>query len=476
MSGRAAKAGSKKAGGKNSAAPRVAKPAVAREIRAGRLKPDDYARNFADIHPPLSHNEALVESERCYFCYDAPCQKACPTDIDIPLFIRQIASANPLGAASTILKANILGGMCARVCPTETLCEAACVRQTAEGKPVKIGLLQRYATDAILAQPHHPFRRASTSGKKVAVIGAGPAGLACAHRLAELGHAVTLFEARDKLGGLNEYGIAAYKTVDDFAQREVAFIVSIGGIEVKTGAVLGSTLDLGQVRRRFDAVFLGIGLGGVNRLQLRGETSLHGVCDAVDFIARLRQAPDPAKIPVGRRVVVIGGGMTAIDAAVQARRLGAEAVTIVYRRGEEAMKASLYERQLARNDGVVIQHWAVPKSLHGSDGHVRAISFNRTRLVRGRLVPSEESFKLEADMVLTAIGQILVEDGFGGAEIMALKAGRIVADGERRTSLPGVWAGGDCLYGGQDLTVSAVEDGKRAALSIDRTLQRVRAG
>jgi dihydropyrimidine dehydrogenase (NAD+) subunit PreT len=223
-------------------------------------------------------------------------------------------------------------------------------------------------------------------------------------------------------------------------------------------------------------VFLGIGLGGVNRLQLRGESRLPGVCDAVDFIARLRQARDPSKVPVGRRVVVVGGGMTAIDAAVQARRLGAEVVTIVYRRGEEAMKASLYERQLARNEGVVIQHWAMPKALHGSGGRLSAISFSRTRLLRGRVVASKESFKIEADMVLTAIGQILVDDGFGGAEMLTLKAGRIVADGERRTSLPGVWAGGDCLHGGLDLTVSAVEDGKRAALSIDRTLQRVRAG
>jgi dihydropyrimidine dehydrogenase (NAD+) subunit PreT len=471
MSGRISKGAKRPAKKTKSAA-----PAALRELRAGRLRPEDYARNFADIHPALTHNEALVESERCYFCFDAPCQKACPTDIDIPLFIRQIAAANLRGAATTILSANILGGMCARVCPTETLCEAACVRETAEGKPVKIGLLQRHATDAMLAEPRHPFRRAAPSGKKIAVVGAGPAGLACAHRLAERGHAVTLFEAREKLGGLNEYGIAAYKTVEDFAQREVNFVLSIGGIEVKTATVLGKNLDLGQVRRSFDAVFLGIGLGDVNRLQLRGETSLKGVMDAVDFIARLRQARDLSKIAVGRRVVVVGGGMTAIDAAVQARRLGAEEVTIAYRRGEEAMKASPYERELARNEGVVIRHWAAPKALHGSDGRVRAISFSRTRILRGRFTLTDESFRLDCDMVLVAIGQILVDDGVGGAEMIALKEGRIVGDGDRRTSLPGVWAGGDCLYGGQDLTVSAVEDGKRAALSIDRTLQRVRAG
>jgi len=218
-------------------------------IVPGRLSAAEYAANFTDIHPPLTGHEARVEADRCYFCYDAPCQQACPTSIDIPLFIRQIATGNEIGAAETILQANIMGGMCARVCPTETLCEEACVREAAEGKPVKIGLLQRHATDALLAQGRQPFRRGASTGRRVAVVGGGPAGLSCAHGLARLGHDVTVFEAKPKLGGLNEYGIAAYKTTEDFAQAEVAFILSIGGIEVKTGMALGGNLDLAALRR-----------------------------------------------------------------------------------------------------------------------------------------------------------------------------------------------------------------------------------
>ncbi len=195
-------------------------------IAAGRLSTAEYAANFSDVHPPLDRHEARVEADRCYFCFDAPCQTACPTSIDIPLFIRQISTGNDIGAAETILEANIFGGMCARVCPTETLCEEACVREAAEGKPVKIGLLQRHATDTLMDAGKQPFVRGPETGKRVAVVGGGPAGLACAHKLSELGHAVTVFEARDKLGGLNEYGIAAYKATEDFAQREVEFVLS----------------------------------------------------------------------------------------------------------------------------------------------------------------------------------------------------------------------------------------------------------
>jgi glutamate synthase (NADPH/NADH) small chain len=451
----------------------VEKPAAIEGIAPGRLPAEAYATVFADLHPPLDHHETLVEADRCYFCYEAPCQKACPTSIDIPLFIRQIQAGNDLGAAETILSANILGGMCARVCPTETLCEEACVREAAEGKPVRIGMLQRHATDAMLATGGHPFTRAPDTGKRVAVVGAGPAGLACAHRLAQLGHAVTLFDAKPKLGGLNEYGIAAYKTPDDFAQREVDFILAIGGIEVKLGAILGRDFDLASLRRNYDAVFLGLGLAGVNKLGL--EAALDGVLDAVDYIATLRQAEDLSRLPVGRRVVVIGGGMTAIDAAVQSKRLGAEEVTIVYRRGPAQMKASGYEQELAQTTGVLIRFEAMPKALAGENGRLTGIHFERTRDVNGRLAGTGETFALEADMVLTAIGQILEPDAFGGAGVLALEGGRLVVDGERRTSLEGVWAGGDCIAGGDDLTVSAVEDGKQAALSIDRALRPAQA-
>ena len=437
-------------------------------VTGGRLRPEDYARNFADLSPPLGRHEAFVEAERCYFCYDAPCVRSCPTAIDIPLFIRQIAKDNALGAAETILDANIMGGMCARVCPTEQLCEESCVREHAEGKPVRIGSLQRHATDAMMtassATGVHPFPRAPDSGRSVAVVGAGPAGLSAGHRLALLGHAVTLYDAKPKPGGLNEYGIAAYKTPADFAQAEVDFILGIGGIAVVAGVRLGVEVDLATLRDRHDAVFLGLGLGGVNALD--GMRERRNVLDALGFIEGLRQAPDKASVPVGRRVVVIGGGMTAVDAAVQSKRLGAEQVTIAYRGGPDGMKASRWEQELAQTNGVVILHWMTPAGFEDRDGAVSAVRFAH----RPPEVAASEALSLPADLVLCAIGQIFVDAPLGGGTL-ALDRGRIRVDAERRTTLPGVWAGGDCVAGGQDLTVSAVEDGKRAAIAIDAFLR-----
>jgi glutamate synthase (NADPH/NADH) small chain len=433
------------------------------DIRSKRLAPEDYAANFADLHPPLDAHEALVESDRCYFCYDAPCQKACPTGIDIPMFIRQINAGNPHGAAKTIFDDNILGGMCARVCPTETLCEEACVREVAEGKPVRIGLLQRYATDTMMATGKQPYARAPATGKRIAVVGAGPAGLACAHRLAMYGHDVTIFEARKKPGGLNEYGIASYKTVNGFAQKEVDFITSIGGIVIETGKPLGKSLTLDQLRGSHDAVFLGMGLQGVNALGAKHEDA-DGVDDAVDYIAELRQAKDLSKLKVGRRVIVIGGGMTAIDIAVQCKLLGAEDVTILYRRGRDHMKASRYEQELAQTKGVKIRHWVKPKKVIAKNGTATGLECEYTHEKKGKLTGTGETFKLEADMIFKAIGQTFIATPLGG--LLELENGRIKIDSERRTSLKGVWAGGDCAAGGQDLTVAAVEDGKRAAESI----------
>jgi glutamate synthase (NADPH/NADH) small chain len=324
------------------------------DVVPGRLSAAEIERNFQDLHPPLSKSEALIAADRCYFCYAAPCTTACPTGIDIPRFIQSIRSGDIEGAARTILSENIMGGMCARVCPTEVLCEQACVRNSHEEKPVDIGLLQRYATDPVFDGGTRLFERAVPSGKRVAVVGGGPAALSCAHRLACLGHEVTIFSRDEKLGGLNEFGIAAYKTVDNFAQREVAWILEIGGIEVRAGVELGRDLTLGQLCRNHDAVFLAVGLAGVNALGLESE-SLPGVMDAVRYIAELRQAKDKSQLPVGRRIVVIGGGMTAIDAAVQSKRLGAEDVTIVYRRGPGHMGASDFEQELAQTSGVRIR-------------------------------------------------------------------------------------------------------------------------
>ena len=423
------------------------------DIAAKRLPKAQYAANFTDLHPPLDAHEALVESDRCYFCYDAPCMKACPTSIDIPQFIREIQSGHPKSAAKTIFDQNILGGMCARVCPTETLCEEACVRETAEGKPVKIGLLQRYATDQAMGDKH-PFARAKSSGKKIAVVGAGPAGLACAHRLSMHGHDITVFEARKKSGGLNEYGIAAYKSVDDFAAKEVDFVLAIGGIKIEHGMALGKKLKLANLQKDYDAVFLGLGLSGVNALGAKNE-DVDGIEDAVDYISDLRQTMDFSKLEVGRNVVVIGGGMTAIDIAVQSKLLGAENVTVLYRRGASQMKASPYEQELAQTKGVNIKHWVQTKKVLIKGKNAVGLKCENTN--------TGEKFDIQADMIFKAIGQTYI-DVTGGT--IALDQGRIKVDAEKRTSVKGIWAGGDCIAGGKDLTVASVDDGRRAAESI----------
>ncbi len=434
-------------------------------IAAGRLATAQYAENFSDLHPPLDRHEALVEADRCYFCFDAPCLNACPTSIDIPLFIREISTGNPLGAAETIFEQNILGGMCARVCPTEQLCEEACVRMEAEGKPVKIGQLQRYATDAAMTAGVQFFERAPASGKTVAVVGAGPAGLAAAHRLAMRGHAVTIYDGRPKPGGLNEYGIASYKATAGFAQTEVDYVTAIGGIEIVNGKLLGQDFDLHDLKSTHDAVFLGIGLGGVNALRTPGETA-EGAINAVDFISDLRQAADLSALPVGRRVVVIGGGMTAIDAAIQSKLLGAEDVTICYRRGQEQMNASRFEQDLAASKGVTIRHWLQPSQVLVNSGKVTGIVLEYTELRDGRLAGTGEMLTLACDQVMKAIGQTLASDGEG----VVLSGGKIEVDAEGRTSMAGVWAGGDCATGGDDLTVTAVAEGRDAAESIHRYL------
>ena len=445
------------------------------DIAPGRLTSAEIERNFADLHPPLSKSEALIAADRCYFCFAAPCTTACPTGIDIPRFIQSIRSGDIEGAAYAILAENIMGGMCARVCPTEVLCEEACVRNVHEDKPVDIGLLQRYATDPILEAGTQLFERATPTGRRIAVVGGGPAALSCAHRLACLGHGVTVYCRDGKPAGLNEYGIAAYKTVDDFAQREASYILSIGGIEVRTDVALCRELSLDSLRRGFDAVFLAIGLSGVNRLGIESE-DMDGVVDAVRYIAELRQATDKSRLPVGRRVVVIGGGMTAIDVAVQSRRLGAEDVTIVYRRGREQMGASRYEQELAQADGVLVKHWARPARILG-DRHVSGVEFEYTHEgSNGRLEGKGEFFTLPADVVFKAVGQELSVVGANGASLpLRMEKGRIAVDAERRTSIENVWAGGDCATGGKDLTVVAVQDGKLAALSIDRYLKSGRA-
>ena len=436
-------------------------PEVEPDVRAGRRDAAAYAAAFADAAPRMTRTQALVASERCLYCYDAPCVQACPTGIDVPSFIRRIGEDNLRGAARTILESNPLGGTCARVCPTEELCEQVCVKVAQEGKPVEIGRLQRYAVDAVMDRPVTAlFARAATTGKRIAVVGAGPAGLACAFGLARLGHEVVVHDAKPLAGGLNEYGLATYKMAGDFAQAEVAWLTGIGGIAFELGWRLDSAAQLASLRERFDAVYLAVGLTSTNALRIPGE-DLAGVRDAIDFIADLRSAPDPATLPIGRRVVVIGGGMTAVDAAVQSRLLGAEDVHMVYRRGPEQMSASLAEQQWAQTNGVAIRHHLSPVAIDGdAHGHAVAVRFTTAD-------GSEQAFA--ADMVMKAIGQKL-DDGVLATAGLAVAGGRVVADADGRTGVSGLGAGGDCCAGGRDLTVEAVEDGKRAARSIHASL------
>ena len=433
---------------------------------SGGISDSDIAANFDDLHKPLNALQAVGAADHCIYCYDAPCIQACPTSIDIPTFIHQIRTDNVMGAARTILSENIMGGTCARACPTEVLCEQACVYNHGDEAPVEIGLLQRFAVDHLMqAGGSHPFKRGAETGKHIAVVGAGPAGLSCAHRAAMLGHKVTVFEAKTKPGGLNEYGLAAYKMVDDFAQKEAEFLLSIGGIEIKYDQTLGDNLSLQNLQQDFDAVFVSVGLGSTNKLGLNRENT-ESVIDAIDFIETLRQTNNKAEVAIGQNIIVIGGGNTAIDAAVQAKKLGAETVTLVYRRGEAAMSATPYEVELARKNGVMVELWAKPAGVIG-DERVTSMSFERTRMLNGKLTGTGETFDIVADTVMKAIGQQLDIAPLKGFEIAG---GKIAANADFGTNVSGVFAGGDCIATGEDLTVQAVEDGKRAAHAISEFL------
>jgi glutamate synthase (NADPH/NADH) small chain len=431
------------------------------------------AEQFTDLAPPLTARQAAIEAARCLYCYDAPCTRICPSEIDVASFIRNIHDHNINGAAHGILKQNILGGSCARVCPTEILCEDACVRNhDEEGQPVKIGLLQRHALDhASFAA--HPFQRAPLTGKTIAIVGAGPAGLSCAHRLAMLGNDVVIFEAREKSGGLNEYGIAKYKLTGDFAQQEVDFLLSIGGIEVRHGRILGENLTLQELHAQYDAVFLGLGLNASRQLGLTGEDA-PGLMAAVDYIAALRQAEDLAALPVPKRAIVIGAGNTAIDMAVQIKRLGAEDVTLVYRRGFESMTATHHEQDIAKANFVRMRTWAAPMEvLLDEAGGVRGMRFEETRIDGGRLVGTGAIIEIAADAVFKAIGQGIDPAGLSDplAQMLERSGDKIHVDAQFRTALAGIYAGGDCVAPGQDLTVQAVQHGKLAAHAIHNDIQ-----
>ncbi|MFZ6750683.1 NAD(P)-dependent oxidoreductase [Undibacterium sp. Ren11W] len=443
-----------------------------RHLPHAQASQETLAAAFSDLAPPLTARQAQIESERCLYCYDAPCSRICPSEIDVASFIRNIAHENINGAAKVILQSNILGGSCARVCPTEILCEHACVRNhDAEAQPVKIGLLQRHAIDHMHFE-QHPFQAAPATGKTVAIVGAGPAGLACAHRLAMLGNQVEIFESHAKAGGLNEYGIAKYKLTDNYAQREIDFLLEIGGIQIHYGQSLGANLQLQQLQEKFDAVFLSLGLTASRSLGLAAEDA-PGILAAVEYIAELRQAQDLSNLPVPKRALVIGAGNTAIDMAVQIARLGAEEVTIVYRRDMASMSATVHEQEIAKSNQVKIKLWAQPQAvLLDAAGRIRGMRFEKTKLYAGQLIATGESFEIAADAIFKAVGQTLDSHSISDALALTLQkdAGKIGVDAQFRTNLTGVYAGGDCVTPGQDLTVQAVQHGKLAALAIHSDL------
>lgn len=423
---------------------------------------------MADYKPRYTPQEALIEANRCLFCFDAPCIQACPTGIDIPSFIKKIANGNPTGAARTILTANVLGASCARVCPTQVLCEGACVVLDREGDPVKIGRLQRYATDYV-AEKRISILKSSTSksGKRVAIIGGGPAGLGCAAELAQRGHSPIVFEKKPQAGGLNTYGIAYYKMAPQVSLDEVEMIKSLG-VEFRCGIEVGKDVSISKLDKEFDAIFVGIGLSGSPKLGIPGE-DLPEVLDALHFIEQIHSQALHT-VPVGSRVAVIGGGNTAIDAATQARRLGAHQVVIVYRRTREDMSAYEFEQELAKVDGVQFLFNVVPLEVLSPDaGHVTNLVMARASSTNGKVevLPGTE-FAQPFDMVIKAIGEqkqaTLLKKLFPKLELD--KRGVVVRNADTgQTNLPKVFAGGDCANGGREV-VNAVAEGKKAARGI----------
>jgi len=442
-------------------------------ITNNRLSSEQYEQNFSDIRPPFENKTAaLVEANRCLFCYDAPCTKSCPTSINIPKFIKQISTDNVKGSAHTIFSANIMGAGCSKVCPVEKLCEGACVYNLLEEEPIQIARLQQYSTMMAMEKDWQLFERKPSTGKKVAIVGAGPAGLSCAHVLSREGVDVTIYEKESRGGGLMTYGIAAYKVTPQFCEDEVNYITSVGGIEIKYNQELGKDITLAHLKKEFDAVYLGIGVGVARQLNIPGE-KLEGVVDAISFIYNLRDKGYPA-IPVGDKVAVIGMGMTAIDAATQAKRLGAKEVTMIYRRTQDEMPCTEFELNIAKQDGCDITWLAAPLKVKGSQGKVKQLVCTKMKLgepdVSGRRSPVDtgETFTIDVDMVIKAAGQTPFEKLVKKYKLEN-KNGKLVIDDNCSTNIKGVFAGGDAVNGGKEV-VDAVQAGKDGAKAIMKFL------
>jgi len=443
-------------------------------LKNNRLEKQQYIENFKDIHPPFETvDAAVIEANRCLFCYDAPCMKSCPTSIDVPKFIKQIATENIKGSAHTILSSNIMGAGCSKVCPVEKLCEGACVYNLMDEKPIQIAKLQRYATEIALENNWSLFTKKSSNGKRVAIIGAGPAGLSCAHTLSKEGVDVTIYEKESKGGGLMTYGIAAYKVTPEFCEKEVNYILSLGGIDIKYNYELGKNIHLPDLQMQYDAVYLAFGVGLARQLNIPGE-ELDGVVDAISFIYGLR-SNEFSSVKVGDKVAVIGMGMTAIDAATQAKRLGAKEVTLVYRRTREEMPCTEHELNIAKLDGCNIVWLASPKEIKGKDGKVTHLLCDGMQLglpdASGRRSPEKNGdiISLEVDMVIKAAGQMPYENlvkSYGLTE----NSGKVLISFPAATNLEGIFAGGDCVNGGKEV-VDAVQAGKEGAAAILKYLQ-----
>jgi len=444
-----------------------------REV-APKLPAEQYEQNFAEIVPRMTPGQAAVEAARCLYCFDAPCTIACPTHIDVPAFIKKISTGNLRGSARVILQANILGESCGRVCPTEVLCEGACVMVEKGIKPIEIGRLQRHSVDYVLDGKIQLFRAAAPNGRKVACIGSGPASLACAAELAKLGYRVTILDRNALPGGLNTYGIAAYKTRAKDSLREVEMVRGLG-VEFRQKTEVGADVSFAQLENECDAIFIGVGLGETWGLDLPGE-DLIGVCGAMEFIeaTKLRSF---SEVQVGRRVACIGAGNTSIDVVTAAKRLGAEFVHLLYRRGEREMSAFRYEFELAKLDGVIFHWCAQPLRILGENGRVCAVECIRTRIEGGKgrgtfkVTPiTGTEFKLDVDMVVRAIGQKPVTHIFKSIAGIELRANGTVAVNEKhQTGNAKYFAGGDCVNGGREV-VDAVAEGMAAARGIDAWL------